>query len=113
MKQKVEFVHKNGRVKMMRLRDAELLRRLGRGTYRTADMRPQEQAVVTSAKAEESAAIMPVVEPVAIEVDDTVESDGLDDLDADQLHALAKERGVKVHHASGADKVRAALREAQ
>ena len=38
--------------------------------------------------------------------------DGLDELDAEQLHALAKERGVNVHHASGADKVRAALREA-
>lgn len=37
-------------------------------------------------------------------------TDGLDDLDAEQLHALAKERGVKVHHASGADKVREALR---
>lgn len=38
--------------------------------------------------------------------------DGLDDLDRDQLHTLAKERGVKVHHMAGADKVRAALREA-
>lgn len=38
--------------------------------------------------------------------------DDLDDLDAEQLHALAKERGVKVHHASGAEKVREALREA-
>lgn len=36
----------------------------------------------------------------------------LDDLDADQLHALAKERGVKIHHKAGADKVREALREA-
>ena len=38
--------------------------------------------------------------------------DGLDDLDASQLHALAKERGVTVHHKVGADKVREALREA-
>lgn len=38
--------------------------------------------------------------------------DDLDGLDAEQLHALAKERGVKVHHAAGADKVREALREA-
>ena len=38
--------------------------------------------------------------------------DGLDELDAAQLHELAKERGVKVHHAAGADKVREALREA-
>lgn len=36
----------------------------------------------------------------------------LDDMDAEALHALAKERGVKVHHAAGADKVRKALRDA-
>lgn len=40
----------------------------------------------------------------------TSNPDGLDDLEAEQLHALAKERGVKVHHAAGADKIRAALR---
>ncbi len=39
--------------------------------------------------------------------------DGLEGLDAQQLHELAKERGVKVHHAAGADKVREALREAE
>lgn len=38
--------------------------------------------------------------------------DGLDDLAVEELHALAKERGVKVHHKAGAEKVRAALREA-
>ena len=36
--------------------------------------------------------------------------DGLDLLDKDALHALAKERGLKLHHMLGADKVRAALR---
>lgn len=39
------------------------------------------------------------------------QSDGLDDLDSEALHALAKERGVTVHHRAGAEKVRAALRE--
>lgn len=39
--------------------------------------------------------------------------DGLGQLSAEQLHDLAKERGVKVHHAAGADKVREALREAK
>lgn len=39
-----------------------------------------------------------------------VTDDGLDNLDAEALHALAKERGVIVHHRAGADKVRAALR---
>lgn len=38
------------------------------------------------------------------------QADDLDALDAEALHALAKERGVTVHHRAGADKVRAALR---
>lgn len=36
----------------------------------------------------------------------------LDVMTAEELHALAKERGVRVHHKAGAEKVRAALREA-
>lgn len=36
----------------------------------------------------------------------------LESMNRDELHALAKERGVKVHHLAGAEKVRAALREA-
>lgn len=39
--------------------------------------------------------------------------DELDSLDVDQLRAIADERGIKVHHKAGADKIRAALREAQ
>jgi len=91
--QKVIFTYKNGRERMLSARDAELLRRLGKGTYLTRDMaaaRPLE-----------------VVLPVA----DNKDVD-LDSLDGDALHALARERGVKVHHKAGADKVRAALREA-
>ncbi len=34
-------------------------------------------------------------------------------LDKEALHALAKERGIKVHHNAGADTVRKALAEAQ
>lgn len=37
----------------------------------------------------------------------------LDAMDADALRALAQERGLKVHHNAGADKVREALRQAQ
>ncbi|PZP90513.1 MAG: hypothetical protein DI587_38445 [Variovorax paradoxus] len=36
----------------------------------------------------------------------------LDAMDVDALRALAQERGLKVHHNAGADKLRAALREA-
>jgi hypothetical protein len=39
-------------------------------------------------------------------------ADNLDAMSTEELHALAKERGVTVHHLAGADKVRAALREA-
>jgi len=42
-----------------------------------------------------------------------VRSVGLDDMDAEQLHALARQRGVKVHHLAGARKVRQALLDAQ
>ena len=38
-------------------------------------------------------------------------AENLDALSAEELHALAKARGVTVHHRAGADKVRAALRE--
>lgn len=40
-------------------------------------------------------------------------TDSLDGLTVDELHALAKERGVEVHHRAGAEKVKTALREAQ
>lgn len=39
-------------------------------------------------------------------------AENLDAMSAEELHALAKKRGVVVHHRAGADKVRAALREA-
>ena len=40
-----------------------------------------------------------------------VVDDGLDSLDASALRKIAEDRGVKVHHKAGADKIRAALRE--
>lgn len=91
--QKVTFTYKNGRERMLSARDAELLQRLGKGTYLTRDM----------------AAARPVVVEVSAASNEVVD---LDALDSEALHALARERGVKVHHKAGADKVRAALREA-
>lgn len=53
-------------------------------------------------------------DPVVQEVESQVEAqDELDALGEEELRALAKERGVKVHHKAGADKIRAALREAE
>lgn len=90
---KVTFTYKSGRERMLSARDAELLRRLGKGTYLTRDMAAERPMSVAVPAAENK------------DVD-------LDALDGEALHALARERGVKVHHKAGADKVRAALREA-
>lgn len=54
------------------------------------------------------------VEQVVEAVESQAEAqDELDALGEEDLRALAKERGVKVHHKAGADKIRAALREAE
>lgn len=92
---KMIFTFKTGREKLLPARDAELLQRLGKGTYLTRDM--ARQPGNTKPRQAEPA---------------PENGDGLDALDKERLHALAKERGVKVHHMAGADKVRAALREA-
>jgi hypothetical protein len=96
--EKVDFTFKNGHRRIMAKRQAEILGRLGHGTYQTRDM--ADQPMVTKPMV---AAPAPAAAP----------ADDLDAMDKDALHVLAKERGVKVHHMAGADKVRAALREAQ
>lgn len=111
---KVDFTFKRGgRTKPLREHQAKLLQRAGLGTYQTRDM--AFQPMVTKPM---QAAAAPVLEPGPATDDPgpvdapAVVDDGLDALDKEQLHALAKERDVKVHHMAGADKVRAALREA-
>lgn len=59
---------------------------------------------------EKESGIDPAIQP--IDAQPLPVADGLDDLDAEQLHALAKERGIKVRANASADKVREALREA-
>lgn len=107
--EKVDFKFKNGHVRIMAKRQADILGKMGHGTYQTRDMADQPMVV------------KPVVAAPAVAVNADAErdaepevptGDGLDAMDKDELHALAKERGVKVHHMAGADKVRAALREA-
>lgn len=104
--ERVDFTFKNGHTRIMAKRQAELLGKAGYGTYQTRDMarqpmltKPLQAEVIAEPEKDHE------VEPPA----DVV---GLDALDKDELYALAKERGVKVHHMAGADKVRAALREA-
>jgi hypothetical protein len=81
---RVTFTFKNGNKRMMHKLQADVLSKHGLGEYQTRDMADQ-----------------PTIQKSA---------DGLDEMDRAQLHALAKERGVAVHHLAGADRVRAALR---
>jgi hypothetical protein len=87
--QRVTFKFNNGKERAMLKIQAEFLERRGLG-YLSRDM--TDQPKVTK-----------------IETDIPV-SDDLDAMDKAQLHALAKERGLQLHHMLGADKVRAALR---
>lgn len=109
--ERVDFKFKNGHVRIMAMRQAQILGKLGHGTYQTR-MLVAEQPVAPA-----MAPVAPVV-PVAQEpqnepqVSEASVGDDLEGMDKEQLHALAKERGVKVHHMAGAEKVRAALREA-
>ncbi|WP_339139096.1 hypothetical protein [Kerstersia gyiorum] len=69
----------------------------------------ERQLAETMGHSDQASGIDQAIQPkdaVLLPVDD-----GLDDLGAEQLHALAKERGVKVRSNASADKVRAVLRE--
>ena len=97
-------VERNGKIVKVNARVAEVLMRKGivREAYQTRDMADQPMFIKTM-QTQDS---VPIEDPA-----ETAEtSDGLDDLDRDQLHELAKERGIQVHHRAGADTVRAALR---
>lgn len=97
MKQ-VTFTFKNGYQRKMLVAAADVLTKRGLGTYQTRDM-----ADMPKVQKEPEPVIHP--EPVQPTIDD-----GLDQMDKAELHALAKERGLQLHHMLGADKVRAALR---
>lgn len=111
--EKVDFTfRRGGRTKTVTSTQAKVLQRAGLGTYQTRDM-----AFQPSVTKPMQAAPDPVSSPApdadaTMSAQSDVVDDGLEALDRDQLHALAKERGVRVHHLAGADKVRAALREA-
>jgi hypothetical protein len=89
---KIEVQMRDGKVKMLTPAQARAMVFIGKGQYLTRNMEPAKASAALQAQ------------PAAA----TLGDDGLD-----ALHAIAKERGVQVHHAAGADKVRAALREAK
>lgn len=106
--ERVDFKFKNGHVRIMAMRQAQILGKLGHGTYQTR-MLVADQPVAPAMVPVAPVAHEPQNEP---QVPDASVGDGLEGMDKEQLHALAKERGVKVHHMAGAEKVRVALREA-
>jgi thiamine monophosphate synthase len=89
----VQFRYSNGRERAMNRREAEILRKLKRGTYQTADLVANVQYLTAD-----------VVH---------IEQKSIDDMNKAELHALAKEMGIRVHHMAGADTVRAKIREVQ
>lgn len=96
--ERLDFTFKRGgRTQRVTSAQAKVLQRAGLGSYQTRDMAFQPM----------------VTKPMQAEPTPQLADDGLEAMDKDQLHALAKERGVKVHHMAGADKVRAALRDTQ
>lgn len=109
--EKVDFTfRRGGRTKTVTSTQAKVLQRAGLGTYQTRDMAFQP-SVTKPMQAAPAPVAVPAPDVVTAQSDAAVD-DGLEALEKDQLHTLAKERGVKVHHLAGADKVRAALREA-
>lgn len=104
-------------------RQAKLLAKLGRGQYMTRDMiaapvsAPSAPCPAHAPAAPAPAPADPPADPPPPPSPRSVLVDGamvpIDELDAETLHALAKKLEVKVHHASGAEKVRAALLESQ
>ena len=109
---KVLFTFNTGRQALAFPRDAELLRRLGKGNYATRDMADKPKIVKAFPGTDDPRTVEEVGAYIKAE-NAKVEGDGLDELNAEALHALAKERGVKVHARAGAAKVREALRSAE
>jgi hypothetical protein len=90
----VIFTFKNGRQRTMHRSQAAFFAAAKQGTY-SAKEQPTVEAPTPKPSADKAGAA------------------DIDAMDADALHVLARERGVKVHHKAGADKVREALRQAK
>lgn len=113
---KTVFTFRNGTKRYVSEKTAKALHRIRLGTYATRDMAadrafpgtPDTRTIheVDAEIKQANAGIAP--EPVE-DASDAV-SDELDALDRDALFALAVDRGIKVHHKAGADKIRKALR---
>lgn len=90
------------------------------GAYLTRDMRADENINVAALDAKDPAPAPNDQQVASVDMaaapDHAVglpASDGLDDMDVEDLRVLVNQLGVKVHPRAGADKIRAALRAAQ
>ena len=112
---KTIFTFKNGKTRVMGQKYAEVLGKLGKGTYETRELRAADPAFPgtpdTRTIAEVDAQIKADNAEIEQEVAEQDEAtDELDGLSVEELRELAEQRGVSVHHRAGADKIRAALR---
>ena len=113
---KTVFTFKNGKTRVMGQRYANVLSKLGKGTYETRELRADDPAFPgtpdTRTIAEVDAQIKADNAEIVTEQEeaDAEVSDELDGLSVDELRELANARGVNVHHRAGAEKIRAALR---
>lgn len=110
-------VIKNGRTMRVSEKQAAAFERAGIATrtgYLTRDMRAfpgtSDLRTVADVDAQIKADNAVIAEAPSEAVTDPVVGDDLDAMDIDALRAMADERGIKVHHRAGADKIRAALR---
>lgn len=94
-------------------RQARLLTKMGRAQYMTRQIESAPVQVVSTAAPAAAPAPAPELPPAPRKIRVDGEDVEIDGMEAEALHALAKALEVKVHHASGAEKVRLALIEAQ
>lgn len=133
---KVEFTYRDGKTKAVDSKIADVLVKLGRGTYLTTDLgiraRPvktRTQRVVLEPETGTEEVLPPGGGRVQLDDDDlgTGDDDGagsatgtegneseqidLDAMTVDELRDYAKSVGAQHHHAAGAEKIKAAIRE--
>lgn len=110
---RVTFIFNSGRTVFTHEAQARLLKRMGKGDYVTRDMADKPKAIKDFAfpGGPDTRTIEEVSDFIKSE-NAALFDDGLDSLDRDALLSIAQKRGIKVHHRTGADKLREALRAA-
>lgn len=109
---KIEVEMKNGRVKMLTPAQARAMVFIGKGRYLTRDM--EDKPKLNKAFPGTSDQRTPEEVDAYIKSENAkLKGDELEIMGVEELRALAKQRGVAVHHKAGPEKIRAALRVAE